>query len=127
MRLALLAADRKLARLMSQLEDHKRCQLLISENKIARVHQLLAVQLLRGETPQRIAEQLQAAINGSYVASGNKDDDEFRQSAARAPRRPSAAYDARRDRRLRHCTRVRLVLLRFLLLSCRAISLPLSL
>ena len=77
MKLALLAADRKLARLMSQLEDHKRCQLLISENKIACVHQILAAQPRHGVTPQRIAKQLQAAINGSYIASGNKDDEEF--------------------------------------------------
>ena len=89
LKLALLAANRRLSLLVKRLDDSKRAVILISQNKIPRLHELFAVQLKRGATPNRILEQLKLAVQGSYRASGNKDDAELDKAllvAAIAPR-----------------------------------------
>ena len=79
LRLALLASNRRLAIVNSQLELSKRIFVLLSQNQIPRLHQLLAHQLKRGATPAKIAKQIELAIKGGYVASGNKTEDELDQ------------------------------------------------
>lgn len=79
LRLALLASNRRLATVNSQLELSKRIFVLLSQNQIPRLHQLLAHQLKRGATPAQIAKQIELAIKGGYVASGNKTEDELDQ------------------------------------------------
>ena len=69
----LLAKDRKLVSLNRGISRAKRVVLLVSENKIPRVHEVLARQLRRGASSDAIIKQLEKAISGTYAASGNRD------------------------------------------------------
>mmetsp|Transcript_1086 Transcript_1086/g.3694 ORF Transcript_1086/g.3694 Transcript_1086/m.3694 type:complete len:167 (+) Transcript_1086:572-1072(+) len=76
-KLLVLSQDRRLSVLNRRIESSKRLILLISENKIPRVHALVARQLRRGASTDGIIKQVQKAINGSYMATGNRDEDEL--------------------------------------------------
>ena len=89
LKLALLVANRRLSLLVRRPGDSKRVVILISQNKIMRLHELFAARLKRGDTPSRILEQLKLTAEGSYHASGNKGDVDLDKAlviAATAPR-----------------------------------------